>query len=154
MVVLTFSVLDLFLQILFRKLIWHFDVIWLIPQQFTRRDLKPVAFLVLYKNVFNGVWEVFYRTHKDISIFFHFFCDKVLQNHGFFIEEDFSCYEVHKIIVVFPWRRPLKTQKFWWRLENQRFFGENYRKFVSSNNVLNCLVALNHGVKNSLSSLW
>ena len=26
---------------------WHFDVTWLISQQFTRRDLKPVASLVV-----------------------------------------------------------------------------------------------------------
>ena len=35
-----------FLQVLFKKLIWHFDVTWLISQQFTCRDIKPVAFLV------------------------------------------------------------------------------------------------------------
>ena len=30
-----------------QKICWHFDGIWLNSQQFTRRDLKPVAFLVL-----------------------------------------------------------------------------------------------------------
>ena len=30
-----------------QKSIWHFDVTWSISQQFSRRDLKPVAFLVL-----------------------------------------------------------------------------------------------------------
>ena len=40
-----FSVLDLYLQVLSKKSIWYFDVTWLILQQFTRRDLKPAAFL-------------------------------------------------------------------------------------------------------------
>ena len=42
----TFSFLDLFLQVSSKKSIRHFDVIQLISQQFTRRDVKPVAFLV------------------------------------------------------------------------------------------------------------
>ena len=44
----TFFVLDLFLQVLFKKSIWQFHFTWLISQQFTRRYLKPVAFLVIY----------------------------------------------------------------------------------------------------------
>ena len=38
--------LFLFLQVLFKKYFLHFDVTWLIFQQFTCRDLKPVDFLV------------------------------------------------------------------------------------------------------------
>ena len=34
----------LFLQ-LYKKIIWHIHFNWLISQEFTRRDLKPVAFL-------------------------------------------------------------------------------------------------------------
>ena len=45
----TFSVLDLFLQVLSKKTVWYFDVTWLISQQFTSRDLKPVAFHVYIK---------------------------------------------------------------------------------------------------------
>ena len=45
----TFSVLDLFLQVLSKKSIWHFDVTWLILQRFSREDLKPVIFL-LFRN--------------------------------------------------------------------------------------------------------
>ena len=43
----TFSVLDLFLQVLSKKSIWHFDVTWLILQRFSREDLKPVILLLL-----------------------------------------------------------------------------------------------------------
>ena len=59
MLMLTFSVLDLFLQMLSKKAIWHFDVIWLVSQQFTRRDLKPVAFPVCSKEAL-FVWKEFY----------------------------------------------------------------------------------------------
>ena len=45
-IVMVTSVLNLFLQVLFKKFIWHFDVTRLISQQFTCRDLNPVAFLV------------------------------------------------------------------------------------------------------------
>ena len=35
-----------------QEICWHFDVTYSISKQFTRRDLKPVAFLVLqYKAV-------------------------------------------------------------------------------------------------------
>ena len=46
MVIFTFSVLNLFLQVLPERFIWHFDITWLVFQQFTRRDLKPAAFPV------------------------------------------------------------------------------------------------------------
>ena len=42
----TFSILDYFFASFVQKSIWHFDVTWLISQQFSRRDLKPVTFLV------------------------------------------------------------------------------------------------------------
>ena len=48
-VMLTFSVLDLFLQLLSKKSIWYFVVAWSISQQFTRRYLKSVAFFVSIK---------------------------------------------------------------------------------------------------------
>ena len=57
MVMFTFSVLDLFFANFIQKICWHFDVTWLIPQRFTRRDLKPVAFLVLPYKV---VWLAFF----------------------------------------------------------------------------------------------
>ena len=40
-----------FLQVMSKKLIWHFDVTWLISQRFTRRDFKPVTFHVLIVNL-------------------------------------------------------------------------------------------------------
>ena len=46
MIVFTFSVFGL--QVLSKKYIWHFNVIYLISQQFTHKDLEPVAFLVEY----------------------------------------------------------------------------------------------------------
>ena len=46
-----FFVLDLFLQVFLKKIIWHFHVKWLISQQFTRIDLKSVAFHVVYKTI-------------------------------------------------------------------------------------------------------
>ena len=46
MVIFTFSVLNLFLQVLPERFIWHFDITWLVFQQFTRGDLKPAAFPV------------------------------------------------------------------------------------------------------------
>ena len=46
MVVFTFFVFDM--QVLSKKFIWYFDVAWLISLQFTRRDVKPVAFLIQF----------------------------------------------------------------------------------------------------------
>ena len=40
----TFSILDLFASFV-QKSFWNFGVAWLISQYFSRRDLKPVAFL-------------------------------------------------------------------------------------------------------------
>ena len=42
-------VLDLTLQVLSKKSIWHFDAMWLNFKQFTRGDLKLVVILVLLK---------------------------------------------------------------------------------------------------------
>ena len=44
------SVLDLFSVSFSKKCIWYFDITWLISQQFNRRDLRPMTFLVLIKN--------------------------------------------------------------------------------------------------------
>ena len=73
----TFSVLDLFLQVLSKKAIWHFDVTWLISQQFSRRDSKSVAFLVFIyllllvyqllfseKVAFEGIWSTAWKVSK------------------------------------------------------------------------------------------
>ena len=38
-----------FFILFFLTFIWHFDVTWLISQQFIRRDLKPAAFLINFK---------------------------------------------------------------------------------------------------------
>ena len=46
MVVFTFFVFDM--QVLSKKFIWYFDVAWLISLQFTRRVVKPVAFLIQF----------------------------------------------------------------------------------------------------------
>ena len=46
MVMFFFSVLDLSLQVLFKKSIWHFNATGLISLQLIRRDLMPVACLV------------------------------------------------------------------------------------------------------------
>ena len=46
MVVFTFFVFDM--QVLSKKFIWYFDVAWLISLQFTRRDVKPVTFLIQF----------------------------------------------------------------------------------------------------------
>ena len=51
--VLTVSVLETFLQVLSKNSIWHFDVAWLLFQQFNSRDLRPVPFLVILKFIFN-----------------------------------------------------------------------------------------------------
>ena len=58
MVMFSFSVLDLFLQVLFEMAISHIDFTWLISQQFTRRDLKPVDFLVII-NIMAPNWETY-----------------------------------------------------------------------------------------------
>ena len=34
-----------------QKIHWHFDITWLISQQFTGRDLEPVDFLVSFKMI-------------------------------------------------------------------------------------------------------
>ena len=49
--IFTYSVLDIMLQVLLKKFIWHFGVTWSISRQFTRRDMKPVAFLNLTKKM-------------------------------------------------------------------------------------------------------
>ena len=51
MVVFTFSVLDLFLQILFKKINLGF---WCYSHLFSRKELMPVAFLVInnFENIF------------------------------------------------------------------------------------------------------
>ena len=43
-----FSCFTPLLQVLLEKSIWHFDVIWLISDQFIHWDLKAVAFLVWF----------------------------------------------------------------------------------------------------------
>ena len=43
----TFPVLDLCLKVFCKKLTWHFDVTSLISQEFTRRDLNQVSFLIM-----------------------------------------------------------------------------------------------------------
>ena len=56
MVTFTISVLDVFLQVFSKKPIWYFNVPWLLSQQFTCIDFKPVAFLVYDKMN----WRLFY----------------------------------------------------------------------------------------------
>ena len=60
MILMFFSVLDLFLQVLPKKYIWHFGATWLISQPFTRRrnflpEKKHLALLynVLYVPIRN-----------------------------------------------------------------------------------------------------
>ena len=64
LVIFFFSVLDLFLQVLSKNSIWHFDIIWLISQQFTRRDLTPVAFLV-----YLFIFDLLYRNFYDFTLY-------------------------------------------------------------------------------------
>ena len=59
--IFTFSILDLFCKFV-QKSIWHFGVAWLVSQYISRRDLKPVAFLVWFK-----------KSLKLVSAIFHFF---------------------------------------------------------------------------------
>ena len=62
-----------------REICWHFDVIWLISQQFTPRDMKPMAFLVLScKAVLHAeTWSqwlfLFYHVKLFYTLLFIFF---------------------------------------------------------------------------------
>ena len=74
---LLFFVLDLFCKF-YQEIYWHFDVAWLISQQFTRRDLKPVAFLVLpYKAVVHAFFSFFYLTPLVIALFIKLFFSNI-----------------------------------------------------------------------------
>ena len=67
-----------------REICWHFDVIWLISQQFTLRDMKPMAFLVLScKAVLHTeTWSqwlfLFYHVKLFYTLLFIFFYFKPL----------------------------------------------------------------------------
>ena len=67
-VISTFSILDLFLQVLFQNQ-FYLDVAWLISQKFSRRDLKPVAVLVKKENPTEVFPCELFRNFK--SSFFH-----------------------------------------------------------------------------------
>ena len=57
-----------------REICWHFDVIWLISQQFTPRDMKPMAFLVLScKAVLHAFIYFFYFKPLVTPLFIHLF---------------------------------------------------------------------------------
>ena len=51
-----FSCFRSFLQVLSKKFIWHIHITRLISQQFTGRDLNPVAFLVV--SAIKRKWEI------------------------------------------------------------------------------------------------
>ena len=66
---------DVLLQVLFKKSVWHFDVTWLISQEFIRRDLKPVAFFVFIWTIdkLSGelqliITDYFTITNNDIEL--------------------------------------------------------------------------------------
>ena len=72
MVVFTFTP---FSTSLISEICWHFDVTWLISQQFTRRDLKPVAFLVLpYKPVLHAFFSFCSFKPLVTTLFKQLFC--------------------------------------------------------------------------------
>ena len=88
MVLFTFSVFDL--QVLFKKSTWHVDVTWKLSQQFIRRDLKPVAFLLYWNFVkqrdlqygrknWPSFWQSFTVKHKKNLLNGFYITD--LQNH-------------------------------------------------------------------------
>ena len=59
------------------EICWHFDVTGLTSQQFTRRDLKAVAFLVLpYKAVLHAFFFSFILFQQTILIFWNKFSPK------------------------------------------------------------------------------
>ena len=55
---------------------WYFDVTWLMSQQFTRRNLSPVAFLVLpYQAVLHPFFSFFYFKPLVTPLFIQLFCN-------------------------------------------------------------------------------
>ena len=77
MVVFTFSVSDLSLQVFFQKICWHFDVNWLISQYFIRRDLKAMVFLVLPCKTVLHAFFFFYIKPLVTPLLIQLFCNKV-----------------------------------------------------------------------------
>ena len=94
MVMFTFPVLNLFLQDLFKKSVGILMLVTsLISQQFTRRDLKPVAFLVLpYKAVLHTVFSFFYFKPLATPLFIQLSCNNIFKffSHPIFTQLTYS----------------------------------------------------------------
>ena len=94
MVMFTFPVLNFFLQRFIQKIYRILMLVTsLISQQFTRRDLKPVAFLVLpYKAVLHTVFSFFYFKPLATPLFIQLSCSNIFTffSHPIFTQLTYS----------------------------------------------------------------